>query len=151
MIGIAAAFLWTFPVSYVLFRLIASVVGIRVNGQLEVMGLDLHEHDNRAYPEFLPEDELLPKVNQFCYSQVKSAHGSGQFKKDLDVAFAVWNGSAMERSGRKSVSEWYHYPLGGGPQGPPYESILWTVAGLAIVGVALVTIAAVRNPGGGEE
>ncbi|MFC5367512.1 ethylbenzene dehydrogenase-related protein [Salinirubrum litoreum] len=69
---------------------------------------------------------------------------------DVDVAFAVWNGSQMERSGRKSVSEWYHYPLGGGPQGPPYESILWTVAGLAIVGVALVTIAAVRNPGGGE-
>ena len=70
---------------------------------------------------------------------------------DVDVAFAVWNGSHMERSGRKSVSEWYHYPLGGGPQGPPYESILWTVAGLAIVGVALVTITAVRNPGGEEE
>ena len=29
-------------------------------------------------------DELLPRVNQFCYGQVKSAHGSGQFKKDLD-------------------------------------------------------------------
>jgi uncharacterized sporulation protein YeaH/YhbH (DUF444 family) len=34
-------------------------------------------------------DELLPRVNQFCYSQVKSAHGSGQFKKDLDLAFAT--------------------------------------------------------------
>jgi hypothetical protein len=31
-------------------------------------------------------DELLPRVNQFCYGQVKSAHGSGQFKKDLDGA-----------------------------------------------------------------
>lgn len=31
--------------------------------------------------------EILPRVNQFCYSQVKSAHGSGQFKKDLDAAF----------------------------------------------------------------
>ncbi len=29
-------------------------------------------------------DEILPRVNQFCYGQVKSAHGSGQFKKDLD-------------------------------------------------------------------
>ena len=64
---------------------------------------------------------------------------------DVDVAFAVWNGSQMERSGRKSVSEWYHFPLGPGPKGPPYESILWTVAGLAIVGVALVTIQAMRN------
>jgi uncharacterized protein len=35
----------------------------------------------------LLEDEILPRVNQFCYSQVKSAHGSGQFKKDLDAAF----------------------------------------------------------------
>jgi hypothetical protein len=29
---------------------------------------------------------LLPQVNQFCYGQVKSAYGSGQFKKDLDAA-----------------------------------------------------------------
>jgi complex iron-sulfur molybdoenzyme family reductase subunit gamma len=64
---------------------------------------------------------------------------------DVDVAFAVWNGSNLERSGRKSVSEWYHFPFGPGPQGPPYETILWTVAGLAIVGVALVTISAVRS------
>jgi complex iron-sulfur molybdoenzyme family reductase subunit gamma len=66
---------------------------------------------------------------------------------DVDVAFAVWNGSHMERSGHKSVSEWYHFPLGPGPQGPPYETILWTIAGLAIVGVALVTISAVRAAG----
>jgi uncharacterized protein len=31
-------------------------------------------------------DEILPGVNQFCYGQVKSAYGSGQFKKDLDMA-----------------------------------------------------------------
>jgi uncharacterized sporulation protein YeaH/YhbH (DUF444 family) len=31
-------------------------------------------------------DEILPRANQFCYGQVKSAHGSGQFKKDLDGA-----------------------------------------------------------------
>ncbi len=70
---------------------------------------------------------------------------------DVDVAFAVWNGSHLERSGRKSVSEWYHFPLGPGPQGPPYETILWTIAGLAIVGVALVTISAVRTAGEGEQ
>ena len=32
------------------------------------------------------QSEILPRVNQFCYGQVKSAHGSGQFKKDLDGA-----------------------------------------------------------------
>ncbi len=35
----------------------------------------------------LLKDGLLPLCNQFCYGQVKSAYGSGQFKKDLDVAF----------------------------------------------------------------
>ena len=35
----------------------------------------------------LLREELLPRVNQFCYGQVKSAYGSGQFKKDLDVGF----------------------------------------------------------------
>ena len=34
------------------------------------------------------EQEILPKVNIFCYGQVKSAYGSGQFKGDLDKHFA---------------------------------------------------------------
>ena len=33
----------------------------------------------------LLRDEILPRVNQFCYGQVKSAYGSGQFKKDLET------------------------------------------------------------------
>jgi uncharacterized sporulation protein YeaH/YhbH (DUF444 family) len=35
----------------------------------------------------LLNDVLLPKANVFCYGQVRSAYGSGQFKKDLDRAF----------------------------------------------------------------
>ena len=35
----------------------------------------------------LLRDSVLPQVNQFCYGQVKSAYGSGQFKKDLDGSF----------------------------------------------------------------
>jgi uncharacterized sporulation protein YeaH/YhbH (DUF444 family) len=30
---------------------------------------------------------ILPQVNLFAYGQVKSAYGSGQFKRDLDLAF----------------------------------------------------------------
>ena len=36
----------------------------------------------------LLRDEILPRCNQFCYGQVKSAYGSGQFKKDLDTSLA---------------------------------------------------------------
>ncbi|MGE3173089.1 MAG: DUF444 family protein [Planctomycetota bacterium] len=35
----------------------------------------------------LLKSSVLPECNQFCYGQVKSAYGSGQFKKDLDAAF----------------------------------------------------------------
>ncbi|MGH7150926.1 MAG: DUF444 family protein [Planctomycetota bacterium] len=31
--------------------------------------------------------QFLNRANLFCYGQVKSAYGSGQFKKDLDAAF----------------------------------------------------------------
>ncbi len=36
----------------------------------------------------LMKETLLPAVNVFCYGQVRSAYGSGQFKKDLDRAFS---------------------------------------------------------------
>jgi DMSO reductase family type II enzyme heme b subunit len=68
-----------------------------------------------------------------------------RMERDVDVAFAVWNGSNMERSGRKSVSEWYHMALGPGPSGPPYETLLWAIAGLAIVLVTLLTVEGVRR------
>ena len=42
-------------------------------------------------------NDILPRVNQFCYGQVKSAYGSGQFKKDLDVALGEHD--AMVTSG----------------------------------------------------
>lgn len=66
---------------------------------------------------------------------------------DVDVAVAVWNGSNMERAGRKSTTEWYHLPFGPGPAGPPFESILWAIAGIAIVVVIAVTVVAVRSRG----
>ncbi len=37
----------------------------------------------------LLEKEIFPKSNIFCYGQVKSAYGSGQFKNDLDKQFGT--------------------------------------------------------------
>lgn len=65
--------------------------------------------------------------------------------EDVPVSFAVWNGSNTERAGRKAVSEWFHLPFGPGPQGPPYQTVLWTIAGLAIAVVVAVTAVAVRR------
>ncbi len=35
----------------------------------------------------LLKEIIIPRCNQFCYGQVKSAYGSGQFKRDLDQHF----------------------------------------------------------------
>ncbi|MEO1633004.1 MAG: ammonium transporter, partial [Bacteroidota bacterium] len=58
LLGIVAAFAWTFPVAFVLFTLLKKTMGVRLNGEIEEMGLDLHEHAISAYPEFTePVDE----------------------------------------------------------------------------------------------
>jgi complex iron-sulfur molybdoenzyme family reductase subunit gamma len=66
-------------------------------------------------------------------------------ERDVPVSFAVWNGSNGERAGRKAVSEWHTFPFGPGPQGPPYQTVLWTIAGLAIATVVAVTAVAVNR------
>jgi Amt family ammonium transporter len=58
LVGILAAFLWAFPVSLSVFYVLKRIVGVRVNGELEELGLDRHEHDNEAYPEFKPANGL---------------------------------------------------------------------------------------------
>ena len=40
----------------------------------------------------LLKEQILPACNQFCYGQVKSAYGSGQFKKDLDASLSKEEG-----------------------------------------------------------
>jgi len=68
-----------------------------------------------------------------------------EMQHDVDAAFAVWNGGNDERSGHHAVSSWYHYPLGPEPSGPPFATVLWTVAGIVIVAIVLITTYAVRR------
>jgi ammonium transporter, Amt family len=49
LIGIVAAFLWTFVVMWVFFKLVAFTIGLRVSAEEEVQGLDSNEHGNEAY------------------------------------------------------------------------------------------------------
>ncbi len=50
--GIAACFLWTFPVAFLLFKLIDMTIGLRVSAEEELEGLDATEHGGNAYPDF---------------------------------------------------------------------------------------------------
>jgi len=49
-IGVGCGFLWAFPVSFVIFKVIDLTIGLRVSAQEEMDGLDLTEHGMLAYP-----------------------------------------------------------------------------------------------------
>lgn len=51
-IGIVACFLWTFPVAFILFKLVDKTIGLRVSKEEELEGLDAVEHGGNAYPDF---------------------------------------------------------------------------------------------------
>lgn len=53
VVGIGAAFLWAFPTCYAAFTLADALVGLRLDDEVERVGLDQHEHDTEAYPEFV--------------------------------------------------------------------------------------------------
>lgn len=52
LIGIAAAFVWTFVTSLILFGAIHAIIGMRVSEEEEMEGLDLSEHSYSAYNDF---------------------------------------------------------------------------------------------------
>lgn len=58
LVGIAVVLLWTVGTSYVVFKLIDTFLGLRVDEEAEITGLDKHEHGTVAYPEFFGTDEM---------------------------------------------------------------------------------------------
>ncbi len=51
-LGIMSAFLWTFPTTFILFKVIEKTMGLRVTREEELEGLDVGEHGMEAYPDF---------------------------------------------------------------------------------------------------
>jgi len=54
IIGVGTAFIWTFGTAFVLFKVIAMTIGLRVSREEEIEGLDINEHGAFAYPDFVP-------------------------------------------------------------------------------------------------
>jgi Amt family ammonium transporter len=52
LLGIAACFIWVFPTMFVMFKIIAKTIGLRVSAEEELEGLDISEHAGVAYPDF---------------------------------------------------------------------------------------------------
>ncbi len=52
LLGIAACFIWVFPTTYIAFKLIDKLVGLRASDEDQYNGLDFSEHGATAYPDF---------------------------------------------------------------------------------------------------
>jgi ammonium transporter, Amt family len=52
VLGVVTAFVWSFGLGYLLFKLIQKTIGLRVTAAEELEGLDIGEHGLEAYPEF---------------------------------------------------------------------------------------------------
>ncbi len=48
---------WGFGLSFLIFKILDAVIGLRVSEEEEIMGLDICEHGIRAYPEYLMREE----------------------------------------------------------------------------------------------
>ena len=49
LLGIAVTVFWSGLISYILFKLIDKLIGIRVSDEEETGGLDINEHDQQGY------------------------------------------------------------------------------------------------------
>jgi Amt family ammonium transporter len=52
LVGIAACFIWTFPLALATYWIISQIVGLRADTLHEQRGLDFTEHYEVGYPEF---------------------------------------------------------------------------------------------------
>ena len=52
--GVVAVGVWTFTTAYILFKVIDAVIGLRVEREEELEGLDITEHGSISYPDFVP-------------------------------------------------------------------------------------------------
>jgi Amt family ammonium transporter len=60
LVGAAAIVTWTFAMSWLVFRIVDRLIGIRVDPEEELRGLDRSEHGIEAYPEFVFQEQLEP-------------------------------------------------------------------------------------------
>ncbi len=52
LIGIGAAFVWSFGAAFILFKVIDMTIGLRISKEDEMMGVDITEHGAHAYNDF---------------------------------------------------------------------------------------------------
>src|SRR3989338_1595787 len=59
LIGILAVVVWSFIISFIVWKILKHTIGIRVSQKAEVDGLDLAEHGMEAYPGFVSSGDSI--------------------------------------------------------------------------------------------
>ncbi len=54
VVGVVACFAFVFPTSFVIFKVIDMVMGMRASDEDQIRGLDISEHEAAGYPDFTP-------------------------------------------------------------------------------------------------
>lgn len=57
LISVIVSIVWAFGISYIIFKILDALVGLRVSPEEEIQGLDISEHGIRAYPEYLMRED----------------------------------------------------------------------------------------------
>jgi Amt family ammonium transporter len=57
LISVLVTMVWGFGLSFIIFKILDAVIGLRVSEEEEIMGLDISEHGIKAYPEYLMREE----------------------------------------------------------------------------------------------
>ncbi len=71
--GVVAVGVFTFVLSYVAWQVIHMTVGIRVGAEEEIEGLDIGEHGNSAYPEFVTRKPAMSHFVALAQASAKPA------------------------------------------------------------------------------
>ena len=80
LLGIGAAFLWSFTMSFILFKVVDMLVNLRVSPEEEMEGLDFSEHGGNAYPDF--------EISSYANTPVGAGPSSGAKMYTASTEFA---------------------------------------------------------------
>lgn len=78
--GIGAVAIYTFVVALVFWYLIKFILGIRVTLQEEIEGLDIGEHGNVAYPDFVTRKPHYSFIGLGSVAEEKTQEYAGSRK-----------------------------------------------------------------------
>ena len=86
-LAVISVFLWAFPLSWAIFKLLNATLGLRVSPEEEARGLDFGEHSMTSYPVFeelqKKQEEIIEELERV--GQLSRLHDIGQSMHTLNL------------------------------------------------------------------